>query len=297
MNTAAYPRELETDIVLRDGSTIRVRPVRATDREGLLGFLEALSPESRWFRFFSGGGNLEQAAAWAADVDYVDRLGLVATVGEEERIVAHAVSIQMGGGRAEVAFAVADELQGRGVATILLGHLASAARARGIQTFAAVVLPENHRMLQVFRDSGLPVSVHAEPGLLAVELPTSLTPEARARFEDRDRVAATAAVARVLEPTSVALIGASDRAGTIGSAITRNLLAGGFSGDLHLVNRRGGTRGRPRAPPIGARRRGSGRSRRHRGPGRGGGRGRARVRPEGRRRARRHLRRLRRARR
>ena len=140
-----------------------------------------------------------------------------------------------------MAFAVADELQGRGVATILLGHLASAARARDVHTFTAFVLPENHRMLQVFRDSGFPVSVHAEPGLLAIELPTSLTTEARTRFEDRDHVAAAAAVARVLEPTSVALIGASDRAGTIGSAITRNLLAGGFSGDLHLVNRRGGT--------------------------------------------------------
>ena len=68
MNTAAYPRELETDIVLRDGSTIRVRPVRATDRDGLLAFLEALSPESMVPLLLGGGTS--QAATWAADVDY-----------------------------------------------------------------------------------------------------------------------------------------------------------------------------------------------------------------------------------
>ena len=63
MTTAAYPDDLETDVVLRDGSTLHVRPVRAADRDGLLAFLEALSPESRLFRFFTGGGNLEKAAA------------------------------------------------------------------------------------------------------------------------------------------------------------------------------------------------------------------------------------------
>jgi acetyl coenzyme A synthetase (ADP forming)-like protein len=243
MTIADYPRELETDVVLRDGSTVHVRPVRATDRDGLLAFLEALSPDSRWFRFFSGGGDLRQAAGWAADVDYAGRLGLVATAGAGARIVAHAAYAHIGAGHAEVAFAVADELHGRGVATILLAHLAAAARDRDIGTFTALVLPENHRMLEVFRDSGFPLSVHAEPGRLAIECPTSLTPEARLRFAQRDRVAAAAAVARVLRPTSVALIGASERPGTIGAAITSNLLEGGFAGDLHLVNRRGGTLG------------------------------------------------------
>jgi acetate---CoA ligase (ADP-forming) len=243
MTIAGYPRELETDVVLRDGSTVHVRPVRAADRDGLLAFLEALSPESRLFRFFSGGGDLDRVAAWAADVDYGGRLGLVATAGPEGRIVAHAVYVDMGGGHAEVAFAVADELQGHGLATILLAHLAAAARDRGVGTFTALVLPDNHRMLQVLRDSGFPLSVHSEPGCLHVELPTSLTPEARARFEERDHVASAAAVARVLEPASVALVGASAREGTIGAAITRNLLSGGFDGDLHLVNRRGGTLG------------------------------------------------------
>ncbi len=238
---AGYPRELESDVVLRDGSTIHVRPVRASDADGLLAFLEALSPRSRWFRFFSAGGDLRKAAAWAADVDYDGRLGLVATAGEAGRIVAHAVYIGMDPGRAEVAFAVADELHGHGLATILLAHLAAAARDRDIGTFEASVLPENHRMLEVFHDSGFPLSVQSEPGRLILELPTSLTPEATLRFEQRDRVAAAAGVARVLEPSSVALIGASGRPDTIGAAMTGNLVEGGFTGDLHLVNTRGGT--------------------------------------------------------
>src|SRR5262245_40310974 len=237
---AGYPSELETDVVLRDGATIHVRPVRASDADGLLAFLEALSPESRWFRFFSGGGDLHKAAAWAADVDYDGRLGLVATSGEDSRIVAHAVYVEIDAGRAEVAFAVADELHGHGLATILLAHLAAAARERDIGTFSASVLPGNHRMLEVFHDSGFPLSVESEPGRLILELPTSLTPEATLRFEQRDRVAAAAGVARVLEPASVALIGASGRPHTIGAAITRNLVEGGFAGALHLVNARGG---------------------------------------------------------
>jgi len=238
--TADYPFELETDVVLRDGSTLHVRPVRATDRDGILAFLEALSSDSRWFRFFSLGDRLDQAADWAADVDYTTRFGLVATTGVDGRIVAHAAYVRLDSARAEVAFAVADELQGHGVATVLLAHLAAAARAHDISTFTAVVLPVNHRMLKVLRDSGFPLSVQSEPGRLMVELPTAPTPEATERFEQRDRVAAAAGVARVLDPGSVALIGASDRARTIGAAITHNLLADGFAGDVHLVNRRGG---------------------------------------------------------
>jgi GNAT superfamily N-acetyltransferase len=214
VTSAGYPRELETDVALRDGSTVHVRPVRASDRDGLLAFLEALSPESRLFRFFSGGGSLGQAAAWAADVDYVGRFGLVATAGEDGRIVAHAVYVDVGAGHAEVAFAVADDLHGRGVATILLAHLAAAARQRGIGMFTALVLPDNHRMLQVLRDSGFPLSVHSEPGRLHVELPTSLTPEALARFEQSEELAAASALPRVLYPRSVAVIGASRQPGS-----------------------------------------------------------------------------------
>ena len=120
--------------------------------------------------------------------------------------------------RAEVAFAVADEMQGRGLATVLIAHLAQVASARGITTFTATVLPENRRMISVFRESGFPVEVHASPDGIELEFPTELGEDARRKFEDRDRVAAVAAVERVLRPRSVAVVGASRRPDSFGGA-------------------------------------------------------------------------------
>ena len=96
---------------------------------------------------------------------------------------------------------------------------------------------DNRRMIEVFRESGFPVSVRARSGTVEVELPTELGAEALAAFADRDRIAATAAVARFLTPRSVALIGASDRPGSVGAAVLANL-RGSFAGPIHLVNRR-----------------------------------------------------------
>ena len=81
--------------------------------------------------------------------------------------------------RAEVAFAVADEMQGRGLATVLIAHLAQVASARGVTTFTATVLPENRRMISVFRESGFPVEVHASPDGIELEFPTELGEDAR----------------------------------------------------------------------------------------------------------------------
>jgi acyl-CoA synthetase (NDP forming) len=139
-------------------------------------------------------------------------------------------------GRAEVALEVADAWQGLGVGTILLGQLAERAAARGIETFTALVLPENHAMIQVFRDSGFPAQVRAQSGVLAVELPTEIDAAARRRFHERDRVAAVAAVRHFLEPASIAVIGASERRGSVGAALVQNL-RDSFSGPLFAVGR------------------------------------------------------------
>ena len=103
-------------------------------------------------------------AAEAASVDGTDRLGLLALSGEEPRLVGHAEYVRSGPDRAEIAFEVADDHRGLGLATILLAHLAHAARRRGISTFTATVLATNHRMVEVFRDSGFPLSVRSGPG-------------------------------------------------------------------------------------------------------------------------------------
>src|SRR5438034_2735933 len=202
---AAYPAERAIDVVLRDGSTLRVRPIRADDEERMIAFLDGLSQRSRAFRFFSPAVNTQRAAAWAVEVDYANVYGLVAThgaaaPGEDGEIVGHAMYALGEDRTAEIAFATADAVQGLGLATILLAHLAAAAEEQGITTFTATVLPENHAMVQVFRDSGFPVETRIEPGEIVIEFPTSLTSEARERFEQRDRIAAAAAVARFLEP-------------------------------------------------------------------------------------------------
>ena len=229
----SYPREREADVVLRDGSTVHVRPVRADDKLQIREFLEALSPESIGFRFF-GAPSLTWVTKWSLDVDYADRFALVAVSGEA--IIAHAAYIRTRDDRAEVAFLVADSWQGHGIATILLAHLASIAEMHDITTFTAEVLPHNHRMIDVFRQSGFPVDLHSTPDAIAIEFPTSLSDVAKGRFEERERIAAVAAVKSFLEPKSVAVIGASRRRGTVGAEILRNLLTSEFEGVVYAVN-------------------------------------------------------------
>ncbi len=230
-----YPREHEADVVLRDGSTVHVRPVRAGDEAAIRAFLTTVSPESIAFRFF-GMPNLEWVTTWSVDVDYADRFALVAESGTPPLIIAHAAYVRERAERAEVAFLVADAWQGRGISTILLAHLAGLAEQHGISTFTAQVLPANHRMIEVFRESGFPVELRSSPDAIGIELPTSLSSEALARFEERERTAAVAAVRSVLEPRSVAVIGASRRRGTIGGEILHNLLSAGFNGAVYAVN-------------------------------------------------------------
>jgi acyl-CoA synthetase (NDP forming)/L-amino acid N-acyltransferase YncA len=228
----------EVDVALRDGSTAHVRPVRATDLPALRRFLRGLSREDRQMRWLTGAPDLDAATRWAASVDRRERDGVVATTGEGE-IVGHAAWARLDATRAEVAFEVAGAQQRHGLATILLAHLAFGAHEQGIETLVAEVLPANHRMLDVLRDSGLPVHVRADPGLLHVELPAELTPEALRRFEQRDAIASIAAMDAVLRPRSLAVVGASPDPGSIGGAVFANLLAGGYRGQLHAVNRRG----------------------------------------------------------
>ncbi|MEA2443402.1 MAG: hypothetical protein QOJ12_694 [Thermoleophilales bacterium] len=233
--TSGAPSEVGVEILLRDGSTVHTRPVVASDREGLAVFFAALSPRSRQLRFFSGGADVEAAARLAAEAPAAGGFGLVATRGDGD-VVAHAMYGATERGRAEVAFAVADDMQGSGIATILLAHLAEAAEANGVSWFSAEVLPDNHRMIGVFRESGFPIDARAAPGVIDVEFPTALSEEARARFESRDAVAAASALRSVLEPAAVAVIGASRKPGSVGHETLRNLLEGPFAGPVYPVN-------------------------------------------------------------
>ena len=235
--SGGYPRERETNVALRDGATIHVRPVRVEDKAAVRAFLDGLSAESIGFRFF-GSPNLDWATRWSIEVDYADRFALVAVTGDPPELVAHAAYVRMDTSRAEVAFLVADAWQEHGIATILLAHLAEVAVRHGITTFVAEVLTHNHRMIGVFRESGYPVAMRATPDAIEIELPTSLSPEGVERFQERDRIAAIAAAAGFLAPRSVAVIGASRRRGTVGGDVLHNLLATEFRGAVYPVNNR-----------------------------------------------------------
>ncbi|MGO9489240.1 MAG: N-acetyltransferase family protein [Solirubrobacteraceae bacterium] len=166
---------------LRNGLTVEVREVRATDSSALGAFLEGLSLESRRLRFFTGGADIAGIAD-SIGAPGRDRLGLVA-IGRDGALIGHALCIETGERRAEVAIEVADELHGQGLGTILLERLGQLAERRGIRTFVAEVLPENHEMLEVFRD-GFDARVAWTDGVDEVEFPTGAWRLARQRFSD-----------------------------------------------------------------------------------------------------------------
>ena len=233
---AAYPAHREATIVLRDGSTLTVRPIRAADAARLALFFTNLSLESRIFRFFAAVANADSSVKRMVDVDYRRRYGIVALAGASQEIVGHAMYVSIDHAKAELALAVADEFQGRGLGTILLGQLAEAAAEAGFDVMEAVVRPENHRMLELLRESGFPIQTRSEPGEIHAELPTGLTAKALAQFEDRDRIASVAAVSHILAPHSVAVIGASRTRGSIGAELFHNLISVGFKGPVYPVN-------------------------------------------------------------
>ena len=189
---------------------------------------------------------------------------------------------------------VADAMQGNGLGTILLGQLAEAANEVGVQVLDAEVMAENHRMIKVFRDSGFPVKTHTVPGVILVEFPTSLSPEALERFERREQVAAAAAMRAFFAPR----LGGGDRCLAAARHRGRRAVpqpAGGRVQRPRLPGQPQGL-GRPVGPGLQVR---PGRAR----PGRSGRAGRAgpvrrpgrqRVRGQGRARHRGHLGRLRR---
>lgn len=231
-----YPAELEADVVLADGGTARVRPIRPDDAAALRDLHARLSPETIYRRFFSPRRELtDEEVDHLVRVDYRDRLALVVVL--EGALVAVARYDRIpGSADAEVAFVVEDRHQGRGIGTILLEHLAAAAVWRGIRRFVADALAENRAMLGVFRSAGFEETQALESGVVRVVLDLVPTREYLERVEERERVAGVRSIERLLRPRSVAVVGASREPGTIGHELFRNLLNGGFAGPVYPVN-------------------------------------------------------------
>lgn len=229
-------RPFEADVVLQDGSLVHLRPIRPDDRYLLTDFLKRLSPETLYLRFLRAMGHPETEVSWLLPQD--GGFGLLAL--REGRVVGHAAYTRTGEGKAGLGVIVADEMQGRGLGTLLLGQLTQAAAAAGITVMDALVAPHNQRMLRVLRDLGFPTELKSESGFVRAIFPTSLTPEAIAQFERREAVAAAAALRSFFRPRGVAVVGASRERGTIGGELFHNLLASGFQGAVYPVNSRAG---------------------------------------------------------
>ena len=228
--------------LLADGATIEIRPAGGPDSGRVLAFHQAMSPDNLYLRFFSLSKRAaEQEAQRVCRPAGPDHAALLALLDGE---VVGVASYEPAGrpGAAEVAFAVADQMHGRGVATLLLEHLVSLARSRGVACLTAETLPENSAMLRVFADVGLSVRRRMADGV--VEL-TMLVPRGAALSEaspyldavaGREQRADVASLAPLLAPRSVVVIGAGRRPGSIGRAILLNIRDAGFAGTLHAVN-------------------------------------------------------------
>ena len=173
---APYPEADASDATLEDGTPVHLRPIRTDEAPKLLALYDRLSPESLYFRFFAVPDKDRSKAEYLAHVDYVERYALVAEVGGVLVAVARWERFGAAPGHAEVAFTVADDMQGRGLGTLLFARLAALARERGITAFDAEVLPENEKMLRVFARSGLPQTARRDGPALHLTLELGAPP-------------------------------------------------------------------------------------------------------------------------
>jgi acetyl coenzyme A synthetase (ADP forming)-like protein len=231
-----YPSQWESDVVLADGSTAYLRPIRPEDAPALVALHSRLSDATIYNRFFGLHPELSRAEVERfTNVDYVDRMALVALIDDQLVAVARFDRLPTDDA-AEVAFVVADAHQSRGLGTLMLEHLAATARERGITRFVADTLASNNAMLRVFREAGYEQERHFDHDVVRVAFPIAPTEASAAAIDDREHRAAVRSIERLLRPRSIAVIGAGRRTGTIGHELLRNLLKGGFSGPTYAVN-------------------------------------------------------------
>jgi acyl-CoA synthetase (NDP forming)/GNAT superfamily N-acetyltransferase len=247
--------------LLADGTTVQIRPPVAGDFDAVKAMHEAMSPTNAYLRFFSMSRTAaEQEARRICREPGPDHAALLAVYGTE---IAGVASFEVfpreastEGGQAvgddgtatrvrrtaEVAFAVADTMHHKGIATLLLEHLVSLARASQIEAFTAETLSENTSMLRVFADAGLPTRSARGEGVVSITipLPPDDTGKQLEEYLDtvalRERSASVASLRPVFAPQSVAVIGASRRPGTVGRSVLDNIKSGGYQGRLYAVN-------------------------------------------------------------
>src|SRR5829696_3260299 len=236
MGEDGYPAGWEADVAVADGGVVHVRPIRPDDRDRLAVFHSRLSERTVYLRYFAPHPELsDRDLDRLTRVDHRDRVALVALLGDDLIAVGRYDRIPRTAD-AEVAFVVDDAQQGRGIGSLLLEHLAAAARERGIQRFVAEVLAENSRMVRVFRDAGYTAEYAYDSGVVELSFPIAPTEQSVAVAYERERRAESRSIGRLLTPRSVAVIGASTDPGKVGHVVFGNLMAYGFQGPVYPVH-------------------------------------------------------------
>lgn len=230
-----YPHLAEADVVLRDGTVARLRPIRPSDAEGIHRFHAGQSEESIYLRFFAPIRRLsERDVERFTNVDYVDRMALVALIRDE--IIGIGRYDRISPTSAEVAFNISDHYQGKGIGSVLLEHLAAIAQEHDITRFEAEVLPQNRKMLAVFSDAGYEVSRRFEDGVVMLHFDIEPTAQSLSVRFAREHRAEAESVSALLHPRSIAVVGVSRRERAIGHQVMRHVLDGGFTGEVYPVN-------------------------------------------------------------
>lgn len=234
--SSSYPTPWEADVVLSDGGTAYLRPITPDDGERLRRFHSRLSSESIYFRFFAPYPKLSHRdVEHFTHVDHDRRAALIALLGDE--LVGVARYDRLSDDDAEVAFVIEDAHQGRGLGSVLLEHIAEAAREKGVRRFHADVLPQNRRMIGVFRDAGYRPRQTFEDGVVQMSFDVEPTQASKDVVQAREHRAEARSIQRLLFPRSVAVVGASRRPHSVGQTVLRHLLHGDFDGPVFPVHR------------------------------------------------------------
>jgi acyl-CoA synthetase (NDP forming)/GNAT superfamily N-acetyltransferase len=234
--------------LLADGTTVEIREACPDDFDAVQAMHEAMAPDNIYLRFFSySRGSAEtEARRICRDPEPGSAALLALRDGDLVGVASYAGLTGLTGltRQAEVAFAVADHMHHKGIATLLLEHLVSLARSHQITTFTAETLSENMAMLKVFADAGLPVQRRFSGGVYELTFPLPADQDGTAldtylsAVAERESRADAASLRHLLAPESVVVIGASRRREAIGRVILENIRGGGYAGRLYMVNPR-----------------------------------------------------------
>jgi acyl-CoA synthetase (NDP forming)/N-acetylglutamate synthase-like GNAT family acetyltransferase len=225
--------------LLTDGTQVEIRALRSEDVEAVTELHRGMSDENLYLRFFSFDRAMaERSAERICRAPGRGNAALGAWLSGE--LVGAAGYEWAGGDVAEVSLAVADEMHHRGIGTLLLEHLGSLARANGVRAFHGDTLVGNGAMLRVFADAGMAAQHRMSGGVVEVEMRLAADEHYLDAVAERERQSTVASLEPMLRPGSVAVVGASRRAGAVGNALLRNLRGSAFAGPVYAVNPRGG---------------------------------------------------------